>query len=231
MLDSTNPDQVRDGARRPARPHRRRGVQQVRLAPSRPTRSGAPTSRRSRDAGIDPAAADRGRHRPGQPARRSRPARPATASFNADPRRRRPLLRADRVRPGAERAGRRRHRRAARRGRGGLGPARRRTTRPTPGSGSAPRSPAPRRCATSWCWSTPGSGLAGFADWAEQLIAESTGKQGTGLLPVVVADDSRARGRAAAARRRPSRAWPTTRRRPDVDAGDHAAGSAAPTSS
>lgn len=31
-----------------------------------------------------------------------------------------------------------------------------------------------------------GSGLAGFADWAEQLIAESTGKQGTGLLPVVV---------------------------------------------
>jgi len=35
-----------------------------------------------------------------------------------------------------------------------------------------------------------GSGLKGFADWAEQLIAESTGKQGTGLLPVVVPDDS-----------------------------------------
>ncbi|HET7388267.1 MAG TPA: glucose-6-phosphate isomerase [Nocardioidaceae bacterium] len=35
-----------------------------------------------------------------------------------------------------------------------------------------------------------GSGLAGFADWAEQLVAESTGKHGTGLLPVVVADDS-----------------------------------------
>jgi glucose-6-phosphate isomerase len=35
-----------------------------------------------------------------------------------------------------------------------------------------------------------GSGLSGFADWAEQLIAESTGKHGTGLLPVVVADDS-----------------------------------------
>ncbi|EIE98731.1 glucose-6-phosphate isomerase [Saccharomonospora glauca] len=31
-----------------------------------------------------------------------------------------------------------------------------------------------------------GSGIAGFGDWAEQLIAESTGKQGTGLLPVVV---------------------------------------------
>jgi len=35
-----------------------------------------------------------------------------------------------------------------------------------------------------------GSGLVGFADWSEQLIAESTGKQGTGLLPVVVDDDS-----------------------------------------
>jgi glucose-6-phosphate isomerase len=31
-----------------------------------------------------------------------------------------------------------------------------------------------------------GSGIPGFADWAEQLIAESTGKNGTGLLPVVV---------------------------------------------
>jgi len=35
-----------------------------------------------------------------------------------------------------------------------------------------------------------GSDLVGFADWAEQLIAESTGKQGTGLLPVVVADST-----------------------------------------
>ncbi|MDP9239150.1 MAG: glucose-6-phosphate isomerase [Actinomycetota bacterium] len=31
-----------------------------------------------------------------------------------------------------------------------------------------------------------GSGIPGFGDWAEQLIAESTGKQGKGLLPVVV---------------------------------------------
>ena len=31
-----------------------------------------------------------------------------------------------------------------------------------------------------------GSGIVGFADWAEQLIAESTGKDGTGLLPVAV---------------------------------------------
>ncbi|QRP43772.1 glucose-6-phosphate isomerase [Amycolatopsis sp. FDAARGOS 1241] len=31
-----------------------------------------------------------------------------------------------------------------------------------------------------------GSGIKGFPDWAEQLIAESTGKLGTGLLPVAV---------------------------------------------
>jgi glucose-6-phosphate isomerase len=31
-----------------------------------------------------------------------------------------------------------------------------------------------------------GSGIAGFPDWAEQLIAESTGKQGRGVLPVAV---------------------------------------------
>jgi glucose-6-phosphate isomerase len=31
-----------------------------------------------------------------------------------------------------------------------------------------------------------GSGITGFGDWAEQLIAESTGKDGLGLLPVVV---------------------------------------------
>lgn len=34
-----------------------------------------------------------------------------------------------------------------------------------------------------------GSGITGFADWAEQLIAESTGKNGTGVLPVVVQGD------------------------------------------
>ncbi|GAA1444469.1 glucose-6-phosphate isomerase [Leifsonia poae] len=31
-----------------------------------------------------------------------------------------------------------------------------------------------------------GTHIVGFPDWAEQLIAESTGKQGTGLLPVVL---------------------------------------------
>jgi glucose-6-phosphate isomerase len=32
-----------------------------------------------------------------------------------------------------------------------------------------------------------GSGIVGFADWAEQLIAESTGKDGTGVLPIPLA--------------------------------------------
>lgn len=35
-----------------------------------------------------------------------------------------------------------------------------------------------------------GSGIVGFGDWAEQLIAESTGKHGKGLLPVVLTDDA-----------------------------------------
>lgn len=35
-----------------------------------------------------------------------------------------------------------------------------------------------------------GTHIVGFADWAEQLIAESTGKEGTGLLPVVLDVDS-----------------------------------------
>ncbi|BCT76146.1 glucose-6-phosphate isomerase [Sinomonas cyclohexanicum] len=35
-----------------------------------------------------------------------------------------------------------------------------------------------------------GSGIAGFADWAEQLIAESTGKIGKGVLPVVADKDA-----------------------------------------
>ncbi len=36
-----------------------------------------------------------------------------------------------------------------------------------------------------------GSGIDGFGDWAEQLIAESTGKLGKGVLPVVVEDVAR----------------------------------------
>lgn len=43
-----------------------------------------------------------------------------------------------------------------------------------------------------------GSGIVGFADWAEQLIAESTGKNGTGLLPVVVEGPGAPEARSAA---------------------------------
>ncbi|MBT2499942.1 glucose-6-phosphate isomerase [Agromyces sp. ISL-38] len=35
-----------------------------------------------------------------------------------------------------------------------------------------------------------GTHIVGFADWAEQLIAESTGKNGTGILPVVLDVDA-----------------------------------------
>jgi glucose-6-phosphate isomerase len=35
-----------------------------------------------------------------------------------------------------------------------------------------------------------GSGIVGFPDWAEQLIAESTGKSGLGLLPVALPGES-----------------------------------------
>ncbi len=37
---------------------------------------------------------------------------------------------------------------------------------------------------------TDGTHIVGFGDWAEQLIAESTGKLGTGILPVVLGTDA-----------------------------------------
>lgn len=37
---------------------------------------------------------------------------------------------------------------------------------------------------------TDGTHIVGFGEWAEQLIAESTGKEGTGLLPVVLETDA-----------------------------------------
>ena len=123
------------------------------------------------------------------PARRWSSA-PREAGYRGVPRRperRRPLLGADRVRPGARRPGRRRRRRAARRGRRGA---------PTLAADDADN-PAlrarrrARRHRRRWrgqarASSTPARGIVGFGDWAEQLIAESTGKDGTGVLPVVV---------------------------------------------
>ena len=101
------------------------------------------------------------------------------------PDRRRPLQRALGVRPGALGAGRRRRRRAARRRRG-AGRARwpRRTT-PRCELGVA-LGAAFGPAATSWRWPTAAPAMTGFGDWAEQLIAESTGKEGRGILPVVL---------------------------------------------
>ena len=58
-----------------------------------------------------------------------------------------------------------------------------------------------------------GSGIVGFADWAEQLIAESTGKGGTGILPVVEADDDDPEVSVAGPRRHRGPAGQRRRRR------------------
>ena len=76
-------------------------------------------------------------------------------------------------------AARRRGRRRARAGRRRRATTRRCCWPPR----SAPRTP---RGAEKVVLADTGSGINGFGDWAEQLIAESTGKNGTGLLPVVV---------------------------------------------
>ena len=102
------------------------------------------------------------------------------------PGRGRALLGAHRVRPGplGARGGGRRS--APRRGRrGGPGAAGRRPDNPAILLGAA-LAAAHNAGAEKVVLADSGSGLIGFGDWAEQLIAESTGKQGLGLLPVVV---------------------------------------------
>ncbi len=102
--------------------------------------------------------------------------------------------------------------RAARRRRGRGRPARRRRRRQPGPARSAPRWPAPTPLRDKLVLVDDGSGIVGFGDWAEQLIAESTGKHGTGILPVVVDGARRARalpsdGTTRAPRRRSA---PTT---------------------
>ena len=94
------------------------------------------------------------------------------------PRRGRPLLGADRVRSGTHGAGRGRRGRAAGPGRGHPAAlARRRAT--TRRWRSAPRSARPPRTAgDKIALVDDGTGITGLGDWAEQLIAESTGKEG-----------------------------------------------------
>ena len=175
-------------ARGPARRAPRRGVLEVRRhgrdrQPAPGLREGV-HRRRHR-----PGRADHRGHRPRARRWRSRPREAGYRVFLADPERRRPLLRADRLRAGAQRAGRRRHRRRC-------------STRPQairPGArgrlGRQPRRCASARCSarptwpasTSWCWPTPARRTPGSATGPSSSIAESTGKDGKGILPVVVA--------------------------------------------
>ena len=170
---------------RPARAHHRGRLQQVRRdrrdrQPEARLRAGVPR-RRPRAGG-----AHHRRHRPGLPARRGG-RRGRLPRLPRQPRRGRPLLGADRVRAGAERARRCRHRAAARRGGRRSSRTSSATTPTTPGCGSGRCSAWPTRPgSTRWCWATTDSGIPGFGDWAEQLIAESTGKDDKGILPVVV---------------------------------------------
>ena len=199
VLDSTDPDQV---ARRPGGPagrHRHRGVLQVRLHRWRPTRSAGSSSRRS----PTPASTPKSRiivvTDPGSPLDKSRPRGRLPPVFNADPNvgGRYSALTAFGLVPSglagvdiealldeAEEAAEVLRRR--RRGQHRAGPRRR--------DGAAPT-----RCATSSVIVADGSGIVGFADWAEQLIAESTGKLGTGHAA------GRRRARRPGARRRTAR--------------------------
>ena len=135
--------------------------------------------------GHRPARAHRRRHRPRLAARRLG-ARGGLPRVQRRPERGRPLLGPHRVRPRALRARRRRHRRAARRGRGHVARARGRRPRATRAWCSARPSRARSPLKDKLGIIADGTHIVGFADWAEQLIAESTGKQGTGLLPVVL---------------------------------------------
>ena len=148
-----------------------------------------------------PGRADRRRHRPRLAAGAVGP-RGRLPRLPRRPRRRRPLLRAHRVRAGAQRPGRRRHRRAARRGRGDPPGARGRLGRqPGPAARAPCSASANRGGVDKLVLADAGAPYPGFGDWAEQLIAESTGKDGKGILPVVVEGARRAQLRPEHARR------------------------------
>ena len=125
------------------------------------------------------------------------------------PDRRRPVLGADRLRAGAQRAGRRRHRR----------PARPRPRRSAPHlETDSVDNPGLRLGALLGVANLAGvdklvlcnadAPYAGFGDWAEQLIAESTGKDGKGILPVIVESPTAAELLAEQRRRDPRQLRP-----------------------
>ncbi len=97
----------------------------------------------------------------------------------------RPVLRADVRRPGPRGAAGHRPRDAPRAGPGDGHRLRRRTTRPgTPAWPSAwPWAPSPQHGRDKLTFVIDRE-LAAFGPWVEQLIAESTGKHGVGVVPV-----------------------------------------------
>ena len=105
--------------------------------------------------------------------------------FLNPPGHRRPLLGADlrRARPGVPH--RPRPRRAARRGPGDARALPRPgTRRPTPACASGSRSADARSAGRDKLTFLADPAIASFGAWAEQLIAESTGKHGVGIVPV-----------------------------------------------
>ena len=143
-------------------------------APSRPTASGGSTRRRSPTPGIDPAGTDRRRHRPRFAAGAERP-RGRLPGGPGRPGRGRPLQRADRVRPGAQRAGGRR-RRAGCSTRPRCSPRLSARRRDNPGLDLGAALGAAAAAGRDKLGSSRTARARGLADWAEQLIAESTGK-------------------------------------------------------
>ena len=157
-----------------------------------------------RDAGIDPTDAHHRRHRPGISARRRRRA-DGLPRVQRRSERRRPLFGADRLRARAERAGRRRHPGAPRRGarRSQLELALDAHDNPGLVLGAAIAGTSPLKDKLGIV--ADGTHIVGFGDWAEQLIAESTGKDGKRhpagrprrRLPRAVAGPARPADRAA----------------------------------
>ena len=224
VLDSTDPDQVRAAlADR---------LERTVVVVSSKSGSTVETDTQRRayeqaftDAGIDPAARIVVVTDPGSPLdEQSRAAGYRVVNADPDVGGRYSALTAFGLVP--ERPGRRRHRGAARRGRGGRRPARRGRRGQPRRCGSAPRWPAPTPLRDKLVLVDDGSGIVGFADWAEQLIAESTGKQGTGHparrrrattdAPEVALARRRRHGRPPRRRRRRARraAAPTTATQP-----------------
>ena len=156
-----------------------------------------------RDAGIDPAERIIVVTDPGSPLEAARRARPATAVVLADPNvgGRYSALSAFGLVPsalaGADVAA------AARRGRRGAAAAAANEGNPGLAARRRARRAAARRAGQAAAAATALSDITGLPDWIEQLIAESTGKHGKGILPVVAptpgpAPAGRARGRRSA---------------------------------